>query len=410
MIIERPDEISKINRIKNWVLVYGRRKTGKTFLIRNFVHYDDYFFVKRDRNVISEKTGDEMNYNAFRQIFIRLIKDKKAVVVDEFHRLGTDFMDYLHFIGGGGRLILISSTFHLAKELISPKSPILGLIAEFPLGLISIRDIMAKISAASKKEMLELAVLMQEPLVIPYYKKGIKPQELFLEVISASKYAVPALIGEIFTEEERSLSSVYEGVLRAIASGKQISTEISSFLFSKGLIPKDNPGALQPYFNNLMHFGLIKRVKVANKKSFVYLISSPLIQIYYYGDEKYNLSEAASFGAFASAMFDEVLPRIIEAQARSFLAEYYGLIEGVVMEKDYDIDCCLMKFSKIEIAAEIKWKGKLDKEDILKSEVTLSRINAKRKLLFVPDKNKAPCSIKGVEIVDIMDFMNKTKG
>ncbi|MDI6737672.1 MAG: hypothetical protein QME12_04095 [Nanoarchaeota archaeon] len=409
MIIERPVEASRISRIKNWALVYGRRKTGKTFLIRNFVHYDDYFFVKRDKAIISEKTGDGMNYSAFRQIFVRLVKDKKTVVVDEFHRLGTDFMDYLHFIGGGGKVILISSTFHLAKELISPKSPLLGLFAEFPLGLISIRDVMAKISAG-KKEMLELAVLMQEPLVIPYYKKGIKPQELFLEVMSASKYAVPALIGEIFTEEERSLSSVYEGVLRAIASGKQVSTEISSFLFSKGLIPKDNQGALQPYFNNLMHLGLIKRVKVENKKSFIYLLPSPLIQIYYYGDEKYNLSESASFGAFASAMFNEAIPRIIEAQVRSFLAEYYGLIEGVVLEKDYDIDCCLMKFGKVEIAAEIKWKGKLDKEDILKSETTLSRINAKRKLLFVPDKSKVAYSINGVEIVDIMDFMNKRKG
>lgn len=405
MIIERK-EAERLKSINKWSLVYGRRKTGKTFLVRNFIKYDDYFFVKRDRAVIAEGSGNEMDYIAFREVFMRLVKDKKSVVVDEFHRLGADFLDYLHFIGTGGKLILISSTFHLAKEIFGKKSPILGLFAEFPVGLISIDDTIRKISAANTKELVELAVLLKEPLIINYYKKGIKLPELFLNVLSTSKYTVPALVGEIFTEEERSLSSVYEGMMRAIACGKHISTEISSFLFSKGLIPKDNPSTLQPYLNNLMRFGLVKRVKVINRKSFVYLLASPLIEIYYYGDEKYNLSEAENYGAFASAMFNELIPKIIEAHVRSFLADKFGLAEGVIREKDYDIDGCLLKFQKIEIALEVKWKGKLDKEDILKAEANLLRVNAKRKLLFVPDKKKVPYSIKGVEVVDIKDFMN----
>ncbi|MEM0376401.1 MAG: hypothetical protein QXI90_01290 [Thermofilum sp.] len=44
MIIERPEEVRRISELKKWVLVYGRRKTGKTFLVSNFVKYDEYFF------------------------------------------------------------------------------------------------------------------------------------------------------------------------------------------------------------------------------------------------------------------------------------------------------------------------------------------------------------------------------
>jgi len=32
-----------LNELKKWVLVYGRRKTGKTFLVTIFVKYDEYF-------------------------------------------------------------------------------------------------------------------------------------------------------------------------------------------------------------------------------------------------------------------------------------------------------------------------------------------------------------------------------
>ena len=35
----------------SWTLVFGRRKTGKTFLIDNFVKHDTYFSIRPDRSV-----------------------------------------------------------------------------------------------------------------------------------------------------------------------------------------------------------------------------------------------------------------------------------------------------------------------------------------------------------------------
>ena len=40
MIIHRHDLEERINSSRKWVMIYGRRKTGKSYLVKNFVRYD----------------------------------------------------------------------------------------------------------------------------------------------------------------------------------------------------------------------------------------------------------------------------------------------------------------------------------------------------------------------------------
>lgn len=406
MIIAR-GEAKALKKIPKWVLVYGRRKTGKTFLVKNFIKYDEYFFVKRDRTVIVESSGSDISYEAFKELFVHLMRDNRVVVIDEFHRLGNDFMDFLHFTQKTGKLILISSTFHMALELVGAHSPLLGVVAEFPVGLLNVEDtIRALPSKLSKKEKVELALLMSEPLMIEYYQENITASELCTLFLSSAKYVVPALIGEIFTEEERQLSAVYEGILRAIATGKRISTEISSFLYSRQLIPKDNPGGIQPYLSNLMQFGLIRRIRVFNKKNmYVYEHISPLVELFYYGDEKYNLSEAPVHPPLIAPIVDVCMPHLIERSMRNLVAKKFDLMENVILERDYDVDGYLTKFKKGEIALEVKWKKTVDAKDIERAEQVLSRFPAKRRLLLVPDKNSISHRSSVLEIIDIEDLI-----
>jgi AAA+ ATPase superfamily predicted ATPase len=405
MIIPREEE-KRLREINKWVLVYGRRKTGTTFLVKTFLEHDEYFFVKRDRSIIIGSSESVVAYDAFIVILGRMLNEGKTAVVDEFHRLGADFSDYLHYRDKKGKVILISSTLHLAKNLVAEKSPLLGLFAEFPLGLLKIEDVLKALpKGTDKKEGIELAVLMSEPLLIGYYKTGMTSAELCQISLSKSKFLVSALVGETFNEEERILTNVYAGILQAIAAGKRISTEISSFLFSRKLIPKDNPGSIQPYLQNLIEIGLIKRTPVINRKTFAYEHVSPLIEMFYYADEKYNLGEIALSRSHFSTMFGSMFPRIVERYIRSFLARKLGLLEGVVTGKDYDVDGCLMRFKKCKIALEVKWKKEVSKEDVLRAEEVLAKVESKRKLLFVPDKGKVRHRSDKIEIVDISDFI-----
>ncbi|MEM2273990.1 MAG: AAA family ATPase [Thermofilum sp.] len=404
MIIERPEEVRRISELKKWVLVYGRRKTGKTFLVSNFVKYDEYFFVKTSRGIVT-KDGDSVSYEAFLEILKRALDEGKTVVVDEFHRLGQDFFDFLHYAKKRGKLILISSTLFLSRKLVSAKSPLLGLFAEVPIGLISLRDCLKALEGfnLSKKDRLELAILLREPIAVDYFDEKKSARENIALVLLSSVKTIPALIGEIFYEEEREMSSIYEGILRAIASGRVISGEIASYLFSRRLIKKEDASIIQPYLNNLVSFGLIRRVEVFNKRKFVYKIASPLVRIYYYADEKYNISERKVGREEILRIIDELMPRIVEDEVREFLAEKHGLRESVIEAKDFEVDGCLLRFNKPEIALEVKW-GRVSGRDIKRVEEKLSKVPSARRVLFVQDKNDVEVKPSAIEVVDVDDL------
>jgi AAA+ ATPase superfamily predicted ATPase len=403
MIIERPNELKRINQSKKWVLVYGRRKTGKTFLVERFVRHDEFFFVKRDKRIVSKKDAKTLSYDAFLAVLPRALADGKTVVVDEFQRLGDDFFDFLHQTEKSGKLILVTSTLYLSKRLLSRRSALLGYFTEVLIGLISMEDCLKALAGhdLGKKETLEFSVIFREPLAIDYFDEKENPRAILANIVLGSIRTVPALVGEIFMEEERSVSTVYEGILRAIADGKEKSGEISSRLFSNKLIEKDDPSLLSQYLRNMVEFGLIRKIPVYGKNRMVYKLASPLAKLFYYADEKYHISERTPGNDEIARVIDNVLPKLVEDCLREFLAQRMGLTEAVVEEKDFDVDILLLRFKKPELAMEVKW-GTVTKSEVSKVTQALSRIKAAKAVLFVPDKGKIQTD--GLTVWDASDI------
>jgi AAA+ ATPase superfamily predicted ATPase len=397
MIIIKREEAKFINESRKWMLLYGRRKTGKTFLVKNFVKYDEYFFVKRDKTIINKES---MSYETFRELLKEYVKNNKTVVVDEFHRLGDDFLDLLHSIGSGGKIILVSSTLHLSKKILAAKSPLLGLVAEIPLGLLPLEECYKELSKLnfSKREALELSVFCREPITIEYVQKGKSAREIISNLIYSTRHLVPALLGEIFLEEEKTLSKVYEGILRAIAVGKNRAGEIANYLYSRKLIEKESSTMIQQYLKNLIDFGIIKKVLIVNKSEYFYDIVSPLMKLYFYADEKYNFGEESSQENIR-VILDELMPKLIESSVRELVARKYGLREAILSEKDREIDIFLLKFKKPYMVGEVKW-GKIDSKDIDKIKDKLKEFP--NSFIFVPDKSDFK---KDPRIKDILDFV-----
>jgi len=403
MIIERK-EIGEIKTINKWLLIYGRRKTGKTFLVEHFLDYDEYFFVKRDRSISSKKDDTQISVDTFQTIFQRALDNQKTVVIDEFHRLGQDFLDLLQYMEKTGKLILISSTLFLSHQLFSKQSPILGFFAEHPLPILSLNDTLHALRSyrLDKKTLVEMGIILREPLTIDFFKEKDQPRSFFTKIMKYNVKTIPALMGEIFIEEDRKISALYEGVLRAIASGKTKSGEISSYLFSRKLLKKDDPSLVQQYLKNLIEVGIIRKIAVYRKNRFVYKHASPLALIFYYADEKYNISERTLVESEITHIINEIMPLIVEDNLRMFLSERFGLHEHIVQEKEYEIDGCLLKFKTPEIALEVKWGKHIDFAHVSEN---LSKVSAKRKILFVPDKNKINKKLPDIDIVDITDFL-----
>ena len=203
MIIHRRGVSGRIKNVSKWTFVYGRRKTGKSFLIENFIKYDEYFFVNRDRTLVSKLSNTTISYDAFIEILVRGLKEGKTIVVDEFHRLGEGFMDRLHAIGHGGKLILVTSTLFLAQKMLSARSPLLGLFNEVQVPLITLEDSLAALGGygLGNSQLIESAIMLREPLLASYFDVKEYVKEALVRVFTGSKFAVPALIGEIFLEE-----------------------------------------------------------------------------------------------------------------------------------------------------------------------------------------------------------------
>ncbi len=402
VIIQRKKLTEKIETSEKWVLICGRRKTGKTYIVENTVSYDDYFFVNRNRTVLDKISSQVLDYNTFVAIFLRSVQQRRTIVIDEFHRLGEEFLDVLHSSRKSGKVILITSTLLLAKKLLSGNSALLGLFNEIQVDIISLDDALRELKdrKVSKKDRLELAILAREPLAIDYLSSEDSVHTA-VRILLGSAQSVPALIGEIFTEEERVNTMVYNGIMSAVATGNVSSGRISSYLFSRKLIQKDDPSIVQQYLLNLLKFGLMRRVAIFNKKKFVYKIQSPLVRLYFYAQEKLGLSERQVSERELVDLVTTVMPRIVEDNVRELISSTEGLVETIIEDSDFEVDGYLIKHDKPHIALEVKWRNRV--RELHTIESNLRRIPAESHILFVSDKEVLQSKL--IRVVDPDDLL-----
>ncbi len=396
--IIRYKEIEKWNALSGWIFVYGRRKTGKSFFVKNFVKWDRYFLIGRGREIFEDTR--KIPYDAFVEILPKLLKENKTVVIDEIQRLPDEFQDLLHASSHEGNLIAISSTLFMARKLLGAKSPLLGLFLEFKMGLIDERDILINLSKHIRdpRNLVEVAVYLREPWLVHIWENN---KEKFFDVLlSSTRLTVPALMGEIFKEEDKELTSMYEGVLKAIADGKRVSGAITNYLYSMRLISAQNPSLVHPYLKILRELGMLEKIKVFGKKKYFYYHTSPLTDLFYYLDAKYGFGERDVSDEQLKRALTEKLPLHVEQFFRNLLAGYFGLWKEIIVGRDYEIDIALTDFHKLKVVAEVKWKNRVSREEIRKIEDVLNKFNCKR-ILIVPNRDVLEREPEGIEVWDV---------
>jgi len=72
-IIPRRIDVERVENAGPWRMIYGRRKTGKTFLVENFMRYDRFFFVNRDGTVLDKVLMEKYNWQEFFKVFKEII-------------------------------------------------------------------------------------------------------------------------------------------------------------------------------------------------------------------------------------------------------------------------------------------------------------------------------------------------
>jgi len=406
--ITRFSEIERWKNVGKWVIVYGRRKVGKSYFIRNYTKWNRYYFVGRSGSIFID--NERISYEAFSREALQSLEREETIVVDEIQRLPEEFFDSLHNLGIRGRLIAIVSTLWLTKELLGKSSPLLGLFSEFGMKLIDEVDILVNLHEHVKdsKKLIEYSVFFREPWLFSIWERA---EDIFEILPNTVKLTVPSLIGEIFSEEERTYSRTYDAILKAVADGKQISSEISSYLYSLKLIPAEDPSLIHPYLKILENIGLLEKVKIYGKNKYYYRHVSPVTDYYYYLDAKYGISEREIQPLQARKVLEEKIPHYVEQFMAKLLSKIMELWVEKIVEKDYEIDVALTDFKKLKIVAEIKWKKELTEKELRKIEEKLEKY-ACRKILIVLSEDILPRKPKELEVWDvkkILEYVLKSK-
>jgi hypothetical protein len=405
MAIIQRRELDRVLGIR-WLLLYGRRKTGKTFYVREMGHYSKYFVVTRGRSLVDIESGEELTISEFIRLLPYMVQNGR-VVVDEFHRLDEPFFSLLQGLSGKGELTLITSTRHYFRRFIGENSPFLGLFHLQEVGPVDPRDAVAYVAGLGikGKTLMELACLVQEPWLAQTLETM---KEKTFEVLGAVlRDYVPSLTGEIFTEEDKELSQRYFAILEAVAGGKRTSGEIASELFSRGLIEKNSPGAVSQYLETLVGMGLLERMLLHGKrrKGYHYRHVSPVVDFAFYLNSKYGFFETGLPEKNLSQHLQEKMPLYMETFFERFLARLYGLQPVKIALPELEVDIALRKHKRLALVGEVKWRTRLTKKELRSVEDKLSSLDTERRFLIVPERSVLPSEPEDVEVLDWRDFV-----
>ena len=394
-------EVEELSKLHGWVIVYGRRKTGKTFMLRNLTTWNAYILIRRDLSIRSEEIKIKDVNDLVNKVGEGL-KKGQTIIIDEFQRLPIRVLEDLTQFHPHGRLVLSGSSLRIIKEIFEPSSPLLGFFTPMKISLINPKDIL---STLSKKydpiRAVEFSTYLRDPWLIPLHR-----EEEILEFVYkyTCKYwqVVKALVGEVFTEEERTLTRTYEAILSLMGAGVWQPKNIANILYARKIIGEPSSSAIAGYLKNLIEMDLIEAIKIYNSKRKFYRLKSPIMGNFYYLESKYEVTER-------EATFDELKPTlntIIHLEIEKFIADLIAQIMNG--RKEYllqpEVDFIITVRGKPKTVGEVKW-GTYNKNDI-KNFITKTETIPGDKIFIV--KKKEEISEK-VKILDAEDLINLIK-
>ncbi|MDK2464802.1 MAG: ATP-binding protein [Candidatus Korarchaeota archaeon] len=355
-------EVSLLRASRGWILVYGRRKVGKTFVIKRYLDWDVYVTVSRARDAIVEDfTGvRRAELDAALERVSRVLSSGGAAVVDEFQRLPEGAWDLLAALHPQGRLIASGSSLGIVGRVFDRRSPLLGLIQPFMMDVIRYADAVASLSRhVEARASLEWGILLRDPWISPMVDPRSEGDPVRWLCDSAPQLVMSAqgLVGEVFTEEERNLTALYESVMRLLAEGVWRPSEIAGILSSRGLLEGGTP-AVTGILARLSSMGLVEGIPLwrSGRARVYYRHRSPLLSLLLYLEQKFGVSDgyAPEYGPVRSAFGREAEYSVGEMLAERLRGR---MAHHVSERRDVDVVVLDARERRVLAAYEVKLGG-----------------------------------------------------
>ncbi len=311
--IGRSSELSRLEseykKSCSMVVVYGRRRVGKTTLIKEFIKNKNAFYflaskeveplcIKRFANVISRVTGDtkisKAAYDSWETLF-EIIADyrpeeKKIIVIDEFPYLvktNSAFSSIMQYVWDeilkdkNIMLILCGSLISMMKKhTLSSDSPLYGRrTAQIRLLPLSFSEVNEENKRDFEAAAEEYSVIGGVPKYLELFDPELSLNENIKDIILSKNGFLYEEPNFLFSEEVNAPSS-YFSILKAIADGNHKLEKIANSISFEST-------AVIPYIKTLIELGFVEKRTPATEKNpektkkGLYFISDPFMRFWF---------------------------------------------------------------------------------------------------------------------------------
>ncbi|GFO97239.1 hypothetical protein ig2599ANME_1439 [groundwater metagenome] len=407
LFIDRKDEFELLEERYNkhgfdFFVIYGRRRIGKTELIKNFIKNKPHIYM------LCNKAGTAVNVSRFKQEIAKLLnepviatgdleeifsylvpkaKEKLVVVLDEFSYLveKDDSMPSLFqavidevLKEKNVMIIICGSSISMMESLLGYKNPLYGRkTGHIKLDFLKFRYFKDFFPRYDIEENIRTyAILGGVPFYLDKFDPGISALENAKKEILSKKGRLYEEVDFLLREEMRE-PDVYKGILSAIAQGNAKVADIAN---RAGIKASD----MDRYLKTLIMLGIIrKEIPVTEKKSkrTLYTIDDNFFDFYSRFFEPYRsdieMGEMRNiegniyknFNAYTGKKFENLIRKEAIMRISPFpisrAGKWWGFYRENGQKKELEIDIVALNEQTHEILfCECKWQKNVNSEII----------------------------------------------
>lgn len=307
MFIGRNKELNELNTRyisgkKEFGIIYGRKRMGKSSLLAEFVKDKEHIFYQAKRDSIygnlssfSYEINKYMNlpksfvYSCFQEAFdeiIAFVKNRRFIIaIDEYsyivkqdHSFSSVFQeivdkapDNIFFIISGSDISM------LQKELVNHNSPLYKRRTfEMEIKKLKYSEALEFLNGLTNEEKIKYLSLTS---TYPYYLSAMNYSVSFEDNIKTLLFNE---YGTLFSLPDQLLSNstytqdIYNAILRAISKRKRSNKEIAEYIH-------ESEAKVSKYITTLLSSELLDRREtyMGNKKTIYYEIGDPMLRFWY---------------------------------------------------------------------------------------------------------------------------------
>ncbi len=355
-------------------------------LIRNCINYDTYLLITQVVNrviVNGEVTAIESGLREVEHVLRR----GGVAVIDEFQRLPMQYVDLVASWAPSGLLIAAGSSYGIVNKILSKGSPLLGIMLPVKIDIISYEDVLAQLRDPI------LSVVYRDPWVIPFIDSINDLKNRINELALVAR----GLVGEIFSEENRELTSTYWRTLLLVAEGYWKSTEIAGALAIKGGL-----ASASSILSKLTQMGLLRGIPTLGRERY-YVIRSPVLSLILYAEAKYSITE------LGVSSIELPIGREVQFSIGEMLSNYFNATQHYSPKED--IDVVLVRGRRRVWAFEIK-QGAFTQREAVEAVSKMRRIAEKVGLVSLSERppDVGDVSIGPQELLSMAEELARRNG